>query len=100
MSGAPIVVTCYRNGIDSYGTWVTDATAMTRIRALAAEGGAKLVGDVIWYEREPWTKAITNSWPAVDSFDVALALDTDCERPAAAPAARKKPQKKRRGRSA
>lgn len=81
MSGAPILVTCYRNGIDSYGTWVTDATAMTRVRALAAEGGSRLVGDVIWNALEPWTKAITASWPAVDTFDVALALDTDAPRP-------------------
>jgi len=98
MSGAPIVVTCYRNGIDSYGTWVTDATAMRRVRELAAEGGAALVGDVIWYEREPWTKSVTSAWPAVDSFDVSLALDTDRATPGAETAARKKPRKKPRGR--
>jgi sugar phosphate isomerase/epimerase len=98
MSGAPIVVTCYRNGIDSHGTWVTDATAMTRVRALAAEGGKALVADVIWYEREPWTMAVTSAWPAVDSFDVALALDTDHTPPGGETVARKKPQKKLRGR--
>ena len=98
MSGAPIVVTCYRNGIDSYGTWVTDATAMRRVRELAAEGGAALVGDVIWYEREPWTKSITSAWPAVDTFDVSLALDIDRTPPSAEPAARKSTHKKRRGR--
>jgi len=31
---------------------------------------------VIWNEREPWTKKITAMWPAVDSFDVELRLDT------------------------
>lgn len=82
MGGAPILVTCYRNGIDSYGTWITDATALTRVRALAAEGGERLVADVIWYEREPWTKLVTSAWPAVDTFNVSLALDTD--RPTAA----------------
>lgn len=98
MSGAPIVVTCYRNGIDSHGTWITDATALARVRALAAEGGEALVGDVIWYEREPWTKAVTSAWPAVDSFNVSLALDTDRAPPDAAPAARREPREKRRGR--
>ena len=83
MGGAPILVTCYRNGIDSYGTWITDATALTRVRALAAEGGESLVADVIWHEREPWTKRITSTWPAVDTFNVSLALDTD--RPTASP---------------
>lgn len=75
MGGAPILVTCYRNGIDSYGTWITDATALTRVRALAAEGGESLVADVIWHEREPWTKRITSAWPAVDTFNVSLAPD-------------------------
>jgi hypothetical protein len=52
MSGAPIVVTCYRNGVDSYGTWLTDRTMLDRIRALAREGGKNLVADVIWHGRE------------------------------------------------
>jgi hypothetical protein len=96
MSGAPILVTCYRNGIDSYGTWVTDATAMTRVRALAAEGGSRLVGDVIWDAREPWTKAVTASWPAVDTFHVVLALDTDAPRPENAPPKAARGAKRRR----
>ena len=96
MSGAPITVTCYRNGIDSYGTWVTDPTAMARVRALAAEGGERLVGDVIWYEREPWTKALTAPWPAVDTFHVTLALDADGVAPrAAAPKQSRGPKRKR-----
>ena len=64
---------------------VTDATAVRRIRELAAEGGAARVGDMIWYEREPWTKSITRTWPAVDTFDVSLALDTDRTPPGAEP---------------
>ena len=95
MGGAPILVTCYRNGIDSYGTWITDATALTRVRALAAEGGESLVADVIWHEREPWTKRITSTWPAVDTFNVSLALDTDYARPVDPP---KRPRKARRAR--
>ncbi len=104
MSGAPIVVTCYRNGIWSYGAWITHATALQRVRELAAEGGSGLVADVIWYQREPWTKPIVDAWPAVDSFDVALALDEDrpLPDPDAKPAARggtsKKSRKGKRGR--
>lgn len=77
MSGAPITVVCYRNGIDGYHHWITDRAVLDRVRVLVAEGGVKLVEDVIWYEREPWTKKITSGWPAVDSFNVVLALDED-----------------------
>lgn len=95
MSGAPITVVCYRNGIDSYGRWITDPTALTRVRELAAEGGQSLVEDVIWYEKEPWTKAITAAWPAVDSFGVSLCLDADRPPPPAEPL---KKARKSRGR--
>lgn len=94
MGGAPIVVTCYRNGIESYGDWITDATALTRVRELAAEGGERLVGDTIWDEREPWAKLITKGWPAVDTFFVDLCLDRD--RPA--PVSSEKKPRKVRGR--
>lgn len=86
MSGAPTVVTCYRNGVDSYGTWITDPAILGRIRSLAREGGKSLVADVIWYSREPWTKQVTDAWCAVDSFDVALELDHDRPEPAPPPA--------------
>lgn len=92
MSGAPILVTCYRNGVDSYGTWLTDPTMLTRIRALAHEGGKNLVADVIWYSREPWTKLVTDTWPAVDTFDVSLELDRDF----VVPAPPAKPKRKKR----
>jgi hypothetical protein len=81
MSGAPIVVHCYRNGVDSYGTWITDPAILGRIRNLAREGGKSLVADVIWYHREPWTKQVTDAWCAVDSFDVSLDLDHDRPEP-------------------
>jgi len=93
MSGAPILVTCYRNGVSSYGAWLTDPVMLDRIRALAREGGNRLVADVIWDRREPWTKAVTDPWPAVDSFDVALDLDHDGPAPVAAPP---KPKRKKR----
>lgn len=90
MSGAPILVTCYRNGVDSYGTWLADPTMLTRIRALAREGGKNLVADVIWFNREPWTKRVTDTWPAVDTFDVSLELDRDFVAPTATPAKAKR----------
>jgi hypothetical protein len=93
MSGAPITVVCYRNGIDGYHSWITDRAALDRVRALVAEGGVKLVEDVIWNEREPWTKKITSGWPAVDSFNVVLALDEDYAPPVTSAAAR--PAKKK-----
>lgn len=98
MSGAPITVVCYRNGIDTYCGWLTDRAVLDRVRVLAAEGGRDLVEDTIWYNREPWTKRITDHWPAVDSFRVVLALDRDFEPPAPLPAAapRKKKAKKKR----
>lgn len=81
MSGAPITVFCYRNGIDTYGGWLTDPAVLDRVRILAAEGGRALVEDTIWYNREPWTRQITDHWPAVDSFRVALLLDQDNDAP-------------------
>jgi hypothetical protein len=96
MSGAPITVICYRNGIDSYGRWITDPTALTRVRELAAEGGRGLVEDVIWYEKEPWTKAVTQAWPAVDSFNVSLELDADRPSPPATALKRAAPSKRKR----
>lgn len=96
MSGAPIVVTCYRNGVDSYGTWLTDRTMLDRIRALAREGGKNLVADVIWHNREPWTKLVTDAWCAVDTFDVSLDLDHDRPPPAAPPAKATRKQRKKR----
>ncbi|TAK18179.1 MAG: hypothetical protein EPO40_38080 [Myxococcaceae bacterium] len=95
MSGAPIVVLCYRNGVSSYGTWLTDPTMLDRIRTLAHEGGKSLVADVIWYNREPWTKAITDAWAAVDTFDVSLALDRDRPEPVAPAKALRKKRPKR-----
>ena len=77
MGGAPITVVCYRNGVDSYGTWITDRTVLERVRALAHEGGEQLVGDVIWNRSEPWTARVTDAWPAVDTFSVSLCLDAD-----------------------
>jgi hypothetical protein len=96
MSGAPITVVCYRNGVDSYGRWISDRTTLERVRALADEGGKNLVEDVIWYNREPWTRAVTDAWPAVDTFQVSLALDTDGIPPAPTPTspARKRKKKK------
>ncbi|MDO9020701.1 MAG: hypothetical protein Q8S73_16025 [Deltaproteobacteria bacterium] len=90
MSGAPILVTCYRNGVNSYGTWLTNPTMLDRIRALAREGGKDLVADVIWNNREPWTKPITDAWPAVDTFDVSLELDRDRPEPVAPAKSRRK----------
>lgn len=93
MSGAPITVFCYRNGIENYGgQWITDRAALDRVRALAAEGGVRLVEDTIWYVREPWAKRISDAWPAVDSFSVVLLLDQDYE-PPAKPAERARPKK-------
>jgi len=51
---------------------------------------------VIWNALEPWTKAITASWPAVDTFDVALALDTDAPRPENEPPKAARRAKRRR----
>jgi hypothetical protein len=68
-------VTIYSNAISNYGGWITDRAILTRVRELAREGGVKLVEDVIWHEREPWTKTITAMWPAVDTFSVELLLD-------------------------
>ncbi len=92
MGGAPVTVVCYRNGVDSYGTWVTDRTVLERVRALAHEGGERLVGDVIWNASEPWTRRLTEAWPAVDTFAVSLCLDRDYT-PPAAPVSQRAPRK-------
>ena len=95
MGGAPITVCCYRDGIESYGRWIVDPVALTRVRALAAEGGVSCVEDVIWHNLEPWTKAVTDAWPAVDSFRVVLHLDSDVAPASAPPAPKRKAKRKR-----
>lgn len=94
MGGAPIVASCCREGremgssqyasvLPSHRTApVTDATALIRVRELAAEGGERLVGDTIGDEREPWTKRITKGGPAVDTSHVDHSLDRDRPAPA------------------
>ncbi len=103
MSGAPIVVVFYKNGIMSYCTWISSKSILKRAKEIVEEGGKKLLEDVIWYEREPWTKKITACWAAVDSFEVALAFDENCNHPyaqkkkTAKKVSKKKAKKKSKG---
>lgn len=51
--------------------------------------------NVIWHNLEPWTKAITDAWPAVDSFCVSLCLDSDGAPAPAQPPPKRKAKRKR-----